>query len=245
MIRLQAPSHYCRTVKNTLSPPKTMAGRPFVTYGIIIANVAVWLGVNTFLNTTRELNLFLLTYGVVPLLIVNNVNLISLVTHMFVHVNFFHILLNMYALFLFGRELEEAINSLRFAVLYFVSGVVASLFHVLYFVLFLSVDCSLAVRPLPAVCTIPAIGASGAIFGVMAGYAVFFPRRRLFALLYFIPLAAPAYLIILGYAVLQTLFMLAMPFSSVAYTAHVGGFLAGLIISAVFRLTMVRYLEFR
>ncbi|MEM1945162.1 MAG: rhomboid family intramembrane serine protease [Nitrososphaerota archaeon] len=214
-----------------------MQFRSPVTFTVIGLNVIIWLAINIFLTDIRALNIFLLNFGVVPILLLNNVNYISLISHMFIHVNIFHILLNMYALFLFGRELEELIGVWRFILLYMMSGVVAAVFHILYFVIFLSVECSPYLRPLPAVCVSPAIGASGAIFGIMAGYAVFFPRRRLYALMWFIPVVAPAYVVILGYAAVQTLFMLTTPFSTIAYTAHVGGFIAGLVISAIYRLS--------
>jgi rhomboid protease GluP len=214
-----------------------MVSRIIVTYVIIGLNLLVWLAINITFTDVRSLNLFLLNYGVVPLLILNNLNYLSLITHMFIHVDIFHILLNMYALFIFGRDLEEYVGTLRFTLLYLISGVVAALFHVFYFAMFLSIQCSPAVRPIPAVCVSPAIGASGAIFGVMAGYAVSFPRRRLYALLWFVPVVAPAYLVILGYALIQTLFLFTTPFSTIAYTAHVGGFIAGLAISALYRLT--------
>ncbi|MEM4316382.1 MAG: rhomboid family intramembrane serine protease [Nitrososphaerota archaeon] len=222
-----------------------MQFRSPVTFTVIGLNVIIWLAINIFLTDIRALNIFLLNFGVVPILLLNNVNYISLISHMFIHVNIFHILLNMYALFLFGRELEELIGVWRFILLYMMSGVVAAVFHILYFVIFLSVECSPYLRPLPAVCVSPAIGASGAIFGIMAGYAVFFPRRRLYALMWFIPVVAPAYVVILGYAAVQTLFMLTTPFSTIAYTAHVGGFIAGLVISAIYRLSRgSRYLMY-
>ncbi|MEM4297004.1 MAG: rhomboid family intramembrane serine protease [Nitrososphaerota archaeon] len=222
-----------------------MQFRSPVTFTVIGLNVIIWLAINIFLTDIRALEMFLLNFGVVPILLLNNVNYISLISHMFIHVNIFHILLNMYALFLFGRELEELIGVWRFILLYMMSGVVAAVFHILYFVIFLSVECSPYLRPLPAVCVSPAIGASGAIFGIMAGYAVFFPRRRLYALMWFIPVVAPAYVVILGYAAVQTLFMLTTPFSTIAYTAHVGGFIAGLVISAIYRLSRgSRYLMY-
>ncbi len=221
-----------------------MVPRIYITYLIIGLNLIIWLAINITLTDIRSLNFFLLNYGVVPLLLLNNLNYPSLITHMFIHVDIFHILLNMYALFIFGRDLEEYHGSLRYILLYLISGIVAAIFHVLYFVIFLSIECSPAVRPIPSICISPAIGASGAIFGVMAGYAVSFPRRRLYALLWFVPVVAPAYLVILGYALIQTLFLLTTPFSTIAYTAHVGGFIAGLAIAALYRLTSTPRVSF-
>ncbi len=221
-----------------------MVPRIYITYIIIGLNLIIWLAINITLTDIRSLNFFLLNYGVVPLLLLNNLNYPSLITHMFIHVDIFHILLNMYALFIFGRDLEEYHGSLKYTLLYLISGIVAAIFHVLYFVIFLSIECSPTVRPIPSICISPAIGASGAIFGVMAGYAVSFPRRRLYALLWLVPVVAPAYLVILGYALIQTLFLLTTPFSTIAYTAHVGGFIAGLAIAALYRLTSTPRVSF-
>jgi rhomboid protease GluP len=206
------------------------------TYTLIAANVVIWLFITLFVSRSEAvLSSFLLTFGVVPIFVVNGVNLFSLITYMFVHVDFFHILLNMYALLLFGRDVEDYVGTGRFLFLYFVSGVAAALFHIFYFVAFLSLNCSPYVRPIPQACLIPSIGASGAIFGLMGAYLVFFPFRRLYAFLGFIPIVAPAFAVIGFVILIQTLFMLTTPFSTIAYTAHVGGFAAGLLFSLPFR----------
>ncbi|MEM0440676.1 MAG: rhomboid family intramembrane serine protease [Candidatus Caldarchaeum sp.] len=209
--------------------------RPKIVYGLIIVNVVIWLFINLTLRTQAALSSFLLTFGVVPIFIVNGQNLLSLLSYMFVHVDFLHILLNMLALFLFGRDVEEYLGAKKFIAVYLFSGILAAIFHVFYFVIFLSVNCSPLVRPIPVACLIPSIGASGAIFGIMGSYLVFFPRRRLAAFLYFIPVIAPAFVVIIAFILIQTFFMLTTPFSTIAYTAHVGGFIAGVLASLPFR----------
>ncbi|MEM0349152.1 MAG: rhomboid family intramembrane serine protease [Candidatus Caldarchaeum sp.] len=208
---------------------------PRLVYVIIVANILVWLFINMFFANQLALNRFLLSFGAVPIFILNGQNLFSLISYMFIHVDFFHIFLNMYALFLFGRDVEERLGSAKFLAVYFLSGVVAALFHMFYYAVFMSLECSPLVRPLPAACVVPAIGASGAIFGIMGSYLVFFPRRPLAAFLYLIPIIAPAYVVIAFIILIQTFFMLAMPFSTIAYTAHVGGFITGLLISLPLR----------
>jgi len=206
------------------------------TYVLIAANVVVWLFITLFISRSPSvLWSFLLSFGVVPIFVVNGANLFSLLSYMFVHVDFFHILLNMYALLLFGRDVEEYVGTGRFLFIYFVSGVAAALFHIFYFVAFLSLNCSPTIRPIPQACLIPSIGASGAIFGLMGAYLVFFPFRKLYAFLGFIPIVAPAFVVIGFFVLIQTLFMLTTPFSTIAYTAHVGGFAAGLLLSLPFR----------
>jgi len=206
------------------------------TYVLIAANVVVWLFITLFISRSPSvLWSFLLSFGVVPIFVVNGANLFSLLSYMFVHVDFFHILLNMYALLLFGRDVEDYVGTGRFLFIYFVSGVAAALFHIFYFVAFLSLNCSPTIRPIPQACLIPSIGASGAIFGLMGAYLVFFPFRKLYAFLGFIPIVAPAFVVIGFFVLIQTLFMLTTPFSTIAYTAHVGGFAAGLLLSLPFR----------
>ncbi|MDW8083575.1 MAG: rhomboid family intramembrane serine protease [Candidatus Caldarchaeum sp.] len=205
--------------------------RPFVVYILIALNGIVWLLVNLVFTSRTALSSFLLTYGVVPIFLLNGQNLFSLLSYMFVHVDFLHIFLNMFSLLLFGRDVEEYLGPGKFLAVYFISGVAAAVFHIFYFVAFLSLNCSPYMRPIPATCLVPSIGASGAIFGIMGSYLVFFPRRRLAAFMYFIPIIAPAYVIILGFIIIQTFFMLTTPFSTIAYTAHVGGFVAGFLTS--------------
>ncbi|MCS7129108.1 MAG: rhomboid family intramembrane serine protease [Candidatus Caldarchaeum sp.] len=211
--------------------------RPTTTYILIAINTIIWVMINLFLTRQNQLASFLYTFGVVPIFVLNGLNYFSLLTYMFVHVDFFHILLNMYSLFLFGRDVELYLGRGKFLFVYLLSGVAAALFHIFYFVVFLSLECSPTMRPIPQACLIPSIGASGAIFGIMGSYLLFFPFRRLYAFLWLVPVVAPAFAVIIGFILIQTVFMLTTPFSTIAYTAHVGGFLAGLILSLPLRRT--------
>ena len=202
--------------------------RPKAVYVIILINLAVF--VYTFMLSNREMTRLAYTFGVVPAFIMNGTALHSLVTSMFLHADFFHIFFNMYALFLLGRDCEVAYGSKKFILLYFLSGILAGILHSVYMYTLFPSD---AYRP--------AIGASGAIFGVMASYAVLFPFRRLFVFFGLIPIAAPAIVVIFGLALIQLLYAIAMPFSSIAYIAHIGGFIAGLIITLIYKAGLRRY----
>lgn len=202
--------------------------RPKAVYVIILINLAVF--VYTFMLSNREITRLAYTFGVVPAFIMNGTALHSLVTSMFLHADFFHIFFNMYALFLLGRDCEVAYGSKKFILLYFLSGILAGILHSVYIYTLFPSD---AYRP--------AIGASGAIFGVMASYAVLFPFRRLFVFFGLIPIAAPAIVVIFGLALIQLLYAIAMPFSSIAYIAHIGGFIAGLIITLIYKAGLRRY----
>ena len=222
------------------------------TYILVAVNVAIWIATAMIYQSSPRAYLEILySYGVVPIFITNGVNLHTLLTHMFLHdsTGIMHILLNMYMLFLFGRDIEQTMGTRLFLVLYFASGLAGALLHVFYFTSFFPQPATKAElircfqRGYPP--CVPSIGASGAIFGVMASFAVLFPMRRLMVFLgLFIPVAAPAVVVIVILGVIQTLLMLASPFSSIAYTAHVGGFLTGLVLALIYRKTRQRASEY-
>ncbi|MEM1665875.1 MAG: rhomboid family intramembrane serine protease [Nitrososphaerota archaeon] len=202
--------------------------RPRMVYVLILINLAVFVYTLTLSN--RDVVRLAYIFGVVPALIMNGTSLHSLVTSMFLHADFFHIFFNMYALFLLGKDCEIAYGSRKFTLLYFLSGILAGILHSAYiYILF------------PEEAYRPAIGASGAIFGVMASYAVLFPFRRLFVFFGLIPVAAPAIVVIFGLALIQLLYAIAMPLGSIAYVAHIGGFITGLILTLIYRAGLRKY----
>jgi membrane associated rhomboid family serine protease len=135
----------------------------------------------------------------------------QLVTYQFLHANFSHILFNMIALWMFGIEIEHIMGSRKFLYFYLLCGVVAGLFN-----LFLT----------PVIGEAPAltVGASGAIYGVLIAFALFFPNRYIF-LYFFIPVKAK-YLI--GFFIILEFFMVNSG-GNVAHLAHLGGALAGFV----------------
>jgi membrane associated rhomboid family serine protease len=150
----------------------------------------------------------------------------TLLTSMFMHGGWFHILGNMWFLSLFGDNVEDAMGPVRFALFYLVCGVAAALAHV-------------ASSPDSAV---PIVGASGAIGGVMGAYAVLYPRAPVHVLVplgFFFPrFVVPAYLMLGYWFLLQILGGIPALQGSgggVAFWAHVGGFAAGIALLPLFR----------
>lgn len=140
-----------------------------------------------------------------------NFQIWQLITYQFMHGGFTHILFNMFALWMFGIEIENMWGSNKFLIFYLMCGVAAGIAQLIFPPLFN--------EPLA-----PTIGASGAIFGVLIAFAMVFPNRYIF-LYFFIPVKAK-YLII-GYILLE---LYAVPQGgSVAHLAHLGGALAGFI----------------
>jgi membrane associated rhomboid family serine protease len=161
-----------------------------------------------------------MTLGLVPYTAWSQLRIWQFVTYAFLHADFFHILFNMYALWVFGSELESDLGFMPFLRLYLVSGVGAGIFHAL-------------VTPHSLV---PTIGASGAVSGVMAAYALMYPERELQLLLFFIiPVRMKAKVLAVGLAVLSLALGAAGSPDGIAHFAHLGGMAVG---AAFFMITV-------
>jgi len=186
-----------------------------VTYLIIVANILVFL---TSLSDPESYNQLIQTYGLVPKEVMRGENLLSLVTSMFLHANILHIVLNMFFLLVSGDAVERELGNFRFLGLYLACGVIAGLFH----------------SYLNSASTIPTIGASGAIFGVLAAFAILFPFRWLLKLFGFIPIPMPAIIFVFITILTETAYVSSGIVENIAHTAHVGGFLAGVFLTLLF-----------
>jgi len=144
---------------------------------------------------------------------------LTLITSLFVHGGFMHVFGNMVFLFVFGDDIEDALGHWRFLAFYLLCGVGAG------FAFVLSDPTS----------TIDLIGASGAVAGVIAAYAIFRPCAKVYCLLGLIPLHLRAYWVIGGWAIWQVIEIGQRANDGVAYWAHVGGLIAGAVLFAVMR----------
>jgi membrane associated rhomboid family serine protease len=139
----------------------------------------------------------------------------QIVTHMFLHANLGHIFFNMFGLYIFGRVLESVLGSKRFFILYFASGIGAALLQLTIYYY----------QHAPAIM----IGASGAIFGVLAAFAVMFPNVEL--MIIFLPIPIKAKYLVPIYAVLELFFGIAsFKSDNIAHFAHLGGAIVGFIL---------------
>lgn len=150
---------------------------------------------------------------------------ITLLTSMFMHGGWAHILGNMWFLWIFGDNIEEDLGHWRYVGFYLLCGLLASLAHV-----FISAWGESA--------QVPSLGASGAISGVMGAYLVLHPRRRVTVLLFRIVTQVPGYVAVgiwFVFQIVASLPMLSgMPSGGVAYAAHIGGFIAGAALAKPF-----------
>ncbi len=158
---------------------------------------------------------------------------LTLITSMFMHGGIAHIFGNMLFLWIFGDNIEDRLGHLRYAIFYLVCGILAGLAHVISTAAF-------AVEN-QASLLIPSLGASGAISGVLGGYILLFPTRRVTVLLSYFVTQVPAFIAIGLWFVFQLISGLGMLGSGsaaggVAYAAHIGGFIAGLALIKVFEI---------
>ena len=157
---------------------------------------------------------------------------LTLITSMFMHGGIAHLFGNMLFLWIFGDNLEHTMGHVRYAIFYLVCGIIASLAHVLTTAMFATDPSSLL---------IPSLGASGAISGVLGGYILLHPRRRVTVLLFRMLTQVPAYVAIGIWFAFQLISGLGIlgggsQQGGVAYAAHIGGFVAGLALVKFFTL---------
>jgi membrane associated rhomboid family serine protease len=203
------------------------AGTPYVTYALIAANTVMFL-LELSLQTAQRTQL-IERFGVIPARLTESVDMatvLPLLTSMFLHGGWLHLVANMWALWIFGDNIEDYLGGFRYLLLYLASGVVGSLLHVAF----------------NAQSTLPSLGASGAIAGVMGAYFLLFPRARVQTLVPFVFLFVwlPAW-VVLGYWFLAEFVSGAASSidrmsqsGGVAFWAHVGGFVAGVTLVKLF-----------
>jgi rhomboid family protein len=158
---------------------------------------------------------------------------LTLITSMFMHGGIAHIFGNMLFLWIFGDNIEDRLGHFRYLIFYLVCGVLAGLAHVFSTVAFAGEN--------QASLLIPSLGASGAISGVLGGYLLLFPTRKVVVLISWFVTAVPAFMAIGLWFVFQLIAGLGVLGSGskaggVAYAAHIGGFIAGLVLIKVFEI---------
>lgn len=176
-----------------------------VTFFLLAANIAI------FLLQTQAQDGLLTRYALWPL--GEGFQPWQVITSAFLHGGMFHLAVNMLGVWTFGRELESAMGSSRYLQLYTVSVL------------------SAAATQLVAVSfgdPVPTVGASGGLFGLLAAYAILFPRRKLLLLFPPIPLPAPVFVVL--YAAFELYAGVTGTLSGVAHFAHLGGLVGGLLV---------------
>ncbi len=198
---------------------------PVVTVTIIAINVLVFI-YQLLLQGADQLNAFFLMWAVVPADITQNPNLqeyLTLFTAMFMHGGFAHIGGNMLYLWIFGDNVEDTLGKFGFIGFYLICGLLATFAQILF----------------DPFSTIPNLGASGAIAGVLGAYLFLFPRARVDALVFRFVTTVPAVIVLGFWFVIQLFYGIASIGTTstgggVAYWAHAGGFAAGAVLIVIY-----------
>lgn len=194
-------------------------GRPYVNYSIIALNVIIfiWEVIKTnFFSDVVKTNQIFFSYGTIPDLVLQG-DLFPIITSMFLHGGIMHIIGNMVFLYIFGDNIEDRFGHFKYLILYMLWGIAAGVVHSFYAV---SVGSG----------NIPAVGASGAISGVIGAYLILFPKAKILTIItaFFITtVRIPAIAYIPLWFILQVIFSIINPEGGVAYLAHIGGFVVG------------------
>jgi membrane associated rhomboid family serine protease len=223
---------------------------PFITWGLILLNIFVFVFYQGFGTNLA----FTYAFSTVPAEIMSNSDLVTdtqlvrdmatgrtfqvpglqptpipvyltIISSMFMHGSIAHLAGNMLYLWIFGDNLENRLGHFRYLCFYLLTGIIASLSHV-FFTYYVGAD------PL-----IPSLGASGAISGIMGGYLLLYPTRRVNALVGWFIIAIPSWMALGLWILLQIVSgfgSMAGQQDGVAYAAHIGGFLAGFILIKIF-----------
>jgi membrane associated rhomboid family serine protease len=196
--------------------------KPVVTVTIIVVNILVFL--YEFSLDSYSQNDFMYRYALIP----DRFRFANIITSMFLHDGWMHVLGNMWFLWIFGDNIEDILGHGKFLLFYFLCGIVAALTQVFF----------------DPVSRVPMVGASGAIAGVMGAYMIKFPQARirtlLFVLLIFF-VDVPAWVMLIYWFALQflggfeSLSSQQMVQGGTAFFAHVGGFLSGILFINLLR----------
>jgi membrane associated rhomboid family serine protease len=198
---------------------------PIITRGLVVLNVLVFLYQLTL--SQAALRNFFTTFGAVPVLVLQGEQLYSLFTSMFLHGGWLHIIGNMVFLYIFGDNVETILGKLGYLVFYLVGGLAASAAFIV----------------LHPDTMVPSLGASGALAAVLGAYIVMFPRSQVRALVFlgfFVTVTRITAFVFLGLWFVLQLFqgigaLGAEQTGGVAYWAHIGGFVFGLVVGFVLR----------
>jgi len=229
---------------------------PTVVKNLIIINVIMLLVTFVFkgamhVDLTRKLGLFYFESS--------NFRPYQLISHIFMHGGLTHLFFNMFALFIFGRVLEQVWGSKRFFIYYFFTGLGAAALH--SFVNFIEIKAAMSnltpeqialvksegvavfemgknyadqgMAALNIMLNIPTVGASGAVFGLLLAFGMYFPNTEL--MIMFIPYPIKAKYFVIGYGVIELFLGFSKLNSGVAHFAHLGGMLFGFILIKIWK----------
>ena len=236
---------------------RILAGMPPVVKNLIIINVVMLILTEILKISGVNLN------GILGLYFPKSEFFRSwqVVTHMFMHGGFVHLLFNMFALWMFGRVLEQVWGPKRFLMYYLVTGLGAAFFfELVQYIQYTKVMAVISPEQLQmvydsggeaisqgrnfadsqmgklnSILNVPVVGASGAVYGVLLAFGVLFPNTQLMFI--FPPIPVKAKYVVIGYAAIELYLAITSPGSGIAHTAHLGGMIFGYLLIRYWRKT--------
>lgn len=217
--------------------PKPVGYKPYITYALIALNVLIFLWEIAVTHqwwefTNKQAENMLLSYGTIPAILIQGLRdhnygvITSVFSSMFLHASIIHIGGNMLFLWIFGDNVEYKFGRGKFLALYLFWGIIADFLHVVS-------------NPTSA---IPALGASGAISGILGAYLILFPNAKVLTLIFMGFFTRIAKISAKWYLPFWFIFQTVLPLligssGGVAFFAHIGGFLAGLFSGFIYKKT--------
>lgn len=200
----------------------------FTTVALIVVNVLVFMWQDSL--GEQGLVSVAMSAGVIPVTLLGDAKLpgelallppeVTLFTYMFLHGDWWHLIGNMLFLWVFGDNVEDAMGSIRFLIFYLLAGAAAGLAHA-----YANIGSEA-----------PLVGASGATAGVIGAYIMLYPRVKMWSLVFMrIPLKLPAYWVIGAWIATQFVFVFMQVEDGTAWFAHIGGFIAGILLVVLFK----------
>lgn len=208
--------------------------RSFPLLTVILISLNLYIFLRQSLLSQSQLESFIYSYAFIPGLLTERIQNLSifgflyppLITSFFLHGSWFHVIFNMLYLWIFGDNIEDKLGKGRYLLFYFLTGIVANL------VQYLSGPAS----------PIPIVGASGAVAGILGAYFITFPRARITSLIFIVFFITirdiPALYFLLFWFIIQVFNLLSssgVMGTSVAWWAHIGGFLSGILLMSLLK----------
>ena len=215
-----------------------MNNLPPITKNLLIINVLCFLGAIVARRYGIDLNDLLGLH----FFLASDFKLFQLITYMFMHADFQHIFFNMFAVWMFGRTLEQVLGANRFLTYYMVCGIgaglVQELIQYIQYATELShydgVNTGLAVIPMEEYLNMmTTVGASGAVYGILLAFGMLFPNTQMFV--FPLPFPIKAKFFVIGYAVIELLAGLGASGDGIAHFAHLGGMIFGFFLITYWR----------
>src|SRR5690625_456668 len=208
--------------------PRIFLAYPWVTWGLIAA--CVFIFIQQASGHAYQSLAAVYGYGVIPAVVTGQAvlapemsgppSILTLVTYQFLHGSWMHLFGNMLFLFVFGDNVEDAMGHLKFLAFYLICGIAAALVHV--------VACPAS--------PVPVVGASGAISGVLGAYLLLHPRAQVLVPILIFPLFVPAWMLLIVWFIFQVMGLSGgQEAEGIAWWAHIGGFLTGMVLILFFR----------